>query len=219
MKKILSIIAILAITLSATAQEKREMKHDHEKKEGHHDQENRRGHIMQQLDLTDAQKSQMKATREEYKLKLDQLKQNPNISVKEYNEKKKAIEQEEKAKIKSLLTPEQQAKMAEFRSHAKDKKDGMDKGNKRMERMKKELSLTDDQAAKLKAHNEDTHAKLKAIKENQSLSKEEKMQQMKALKESSKEQRKNILTTAQIKKMEEMRKEHKVKDRKKTSKK
>lgn len=78
--------------------------------------------------------------------------------------------------------------------------------------MKTALSLSNDQAFKIKAQNEATYTKLKAIKENETLSKDEKKQQMKTVKEISKEERKNILSAAQIKKMEEIKVNRKQKD-------
>jgi len=213
MKKLLVIIAISAFTLSATAQEKRETKGkhgtEHRKGKGHH------GGNMKDLNLTNAQKSQIKADREAYKLKMSELDKNEGLTVKEYNERKTALQKEQREKMQSILTAEQKAKMSDGRK--KDDAQHEQMQAKRLEKMKTELKLTDDQASKLKAHNTATHEKMKAVKENESLSQEQRKMQIKALKESAKEQRKSILTAEQLKKLEE-RKEKKGKDLKHTKK-
>lgn len=208
MKKILSILAISAICFTAQAQEKREAgeKHgDHFKKGMRHDRKQHQRQMMKDLNLTDAQKSQMKAQREAYKTRMDQLKQNQNMSVKDYNEQKAKIQKEQREKMMSVLTPDQRARMAQKKAEAEQQRAVIRK--KKAEKMKSELSLSNEQAEKLKAHNEATHRQLKAIKENESLGREEKIQQMKAVKEKAKEQRKSILTAEQQKKWDEKRRD------------
>jgi len=215
MKKLLSILAITVASFSVTAQEKREAP---KTKEGmHHMQhagKHHDGHMMKDLNLTDAQRSQMKANREEYKNKIELLKKDQNIKLKDYNVKKEALQKEQRAKMQALLTPEQKSKMAEMK--AKKEQEREERYTRHFEKMKTELALTDDQAAKLKTQHESTMTSMKAIRENESLGMEEKKQQLKALKESSKEQRKNILTADQLKKMEEMHKNKEGKHSKKT---
>ena len=112
--------------------------------------------------------------------------------------------------MQALLTPEQKATMAEMKS--KQEQDKLARQNKHFEEMKTKLSLTEDQATRLKAQNESAHNSMKAIRENESLSKEERMKQIKAIKDASMEQRKSILTADQQKKLEEMKKERQEKD-------
>ena len=194
---------ILAVVgLSASAQERREMKG--QKHGMHHGQ---KGDMMKDLNLTDAQKAQMKADRENYKAKMEALKKDENITVKEMKARQKAIHDEQKAKMQALLTPEQKAKIASDRANMETKRKAMD--GQRAEVMKEKLGLSNEQAEKLKAQNQEAHSKIKAIQDNESLTMDQKKEQMKAVKEASKAQRKNILTAEQIKKMEEMKKDGK----------
>ena len=109
--------------------------------------------------------------------------------------------------MESILTAEQKAKIAADKATMGERRKNMD--GQRGEAMKEKLGLTNDQAAKLKAHNEATHSKIKAIQENQNLTMDQKKTQIKALKDASKAERKNILTAEQIQKMDEMKKEGK----------
>jgi Spy/CpxP family protein refolding chaperone len=200
MKKIIAFTMILAIAgFSASAQEKREMKGE---RHGMHQGE--KGDMMKDLNLTDAQKAQLKADRETYKAKMEALRKDENITVKEMKARQKAIQDEQHAKMQALLTPEQKAKIAADRANMDSKRKGMD--GQRAEMMKEKLGLSNEQAEKLKAQNQEVHSKIKAIQDNQSLSMEQKKAQINAVREASKAQRKSILTAEQLKMMEEMRK-------------
>lgn len=163
--------------------------------------------MVKDLNLTDAQKAQLKADREANKAKMEALNKQDNLTVKEMRERKAALMQEQKAQMQALLTPEQKAAMAADRANMAGKRKNMD--GQRAEAMKEKMGLSNEQAAKLKAHNEATHAQIKAIQNNQTLSMEQKQAQIKAVKETSKTQRKSILTTEQIQRMDEMKKQGK----------
>lgn len=128
------------------------------------------------LNLTDAQKEQMKAVR-----------------------------QEQRTKMQNILTAEQKAKIAERKE--KRQAEAKTRGANRFAETQKELGITNEQAAKLKAQNEAFRNKAKAIRENESLTKEQKKEQTKALHAERKESMKAILTAEQIQKMEAKRKD------------
>jgi Spy/CpxP family protein refolding chaperone len=205
MKKIIAFTLFLAIAgLSASAQERREMKGE---KHGMHKMQGQKRDMMKDINLTDAQKAQLKADRELYKSKMEALRKDENITVKEMKARQKAIHDEQKAKMEALLTPEQKAKIAADRTNMEASRRQMD--GKRAGMMKEKLGLSNEQAERLKAHNQEVHSKIKSIQDNQNLTAEQKQEQIKAVKEASKTQRKSILTDEQLKKMEEMKKDGK----------
>ena len=213
MKKLLTFsFALTALVFSATAQEKREMK-SHDGPRMHQD-----GRMMKDLNLTDAQKAQLKTSRENLKKQLDALDAQKNtITAAQYEERRKALMESQRTTMQSILTAEQKAKMEAARSRGNDRiqRAGDERGMKaeRMQKMKAELNLTDEQAAKMKAQHEAMKAQVDAIKADNSLSDAAKKEKLKALHKSSKEQMKSVLTADQQKKMKEMHKEGK-KDRK-----
>ena len=97
--------------------------------------------------------------------------------------------------------------MAGIKAQQKVKKE--EQFAKHIEKMKTNLNLSDDQVTKLKAQRSANHAKAEKIKNNESLSREQKKEQMMALKTEAKEQNKKIFTPEQIKKREEMKKSYK----------
>ena len=202
-KKIIPFTLILAVAgFSASAQERREMKGN---KQGMHKMHGQKGQMLKDLNLSDAQKNQLKTDRAAYKAKMDALKKDENITVKEMKARKKAMHDEQKAMMQALLTSEQKAKIEANKANMQSNRKNMDAQHGKD--MKEKLGLSNEQAEKLKAHNQATHSKIKAIQDNESLSMEQKKEQMKAVKETSKDQRKNILTAEQLKRMQEMKKE------------
>ena len=219
MKKILTLsLAFSALVFTANAQEQRQIKKDGERTEGREG----RGGMMKDLNLTEVQKTQMKANREAFKTQMDQLKAQ-NLPDAQFKTRMEALRADQRTKMEAMLTPEQKAKWAEQRKNIEGKKDNegkfegknADKQSKHFDKMKEKLGLTDDQATKMKAQHEALQIRKEAIKNDKSLSKSAKKEKMMALRNEAKEQRKSILTPDQLKKMEEFKKDHKEKGSKK----
>ena len=198
MKKLLiPLFAIFALTLSANAQQKREMK-------GHQHKKHQHGMMANQLSFSEEQKKQSKSINEDFRKKMQELNKNESITVKESRDRKAALLKEKKAKMEGMLNAEQRTKMTQLKADHKVKAE--ERYVKHLNRMKTNLSLTDEQVAKLKTQRTGMQAKMEKIKSNESLSRIEKHEQMMALKSDAKEQHKKIFTAEQMKKMEEMKK-------------
>ena len=196
MKKILVVMIALGFVYSANAQNISKMKtHQH-----HHSD----AMMLKELNLSSAQKEQMKAYHESYKNQLMELNKNENITVKESRDRKEILHKEQKEKMMNLLTADQKNTLVQLKKDREAKHEM--EATKRLDKMKTNLNLSDDQIAKINAARQATHAQLKAIKENDQLSRTQKKEQLIALKEQNKKSFKSILTTEQIGKLEEMKK-------------
>ena len=162
--------------------------------------------MAKQLNFTDAQKNQAKTINEDTRKKMQELNKNESITVKEQRDRKAAIAKERKTKIDGLLTAEQKTKQTQLKAEHKAKREAG--YAKRMDKMKTNLNLSDNQVSKLKAQHSIMKAKAEKIKTNESLSREQKKEQMMALKTEAKEQHNKIFTPEQLKKKEEMKKVH-----------
>lgn len=216
MKKVIVLSLALAVaTFSASAQQTRESK-------GHKDQQasQHKGRMMNDLNLTDEQKASMKADREAMKVKMDAIKNDPNLTAEQKKEKAKSMMQEERSKMQSILTAEQRAKMDAQRETMKKKRSEMDSkrgemnqrkemGKDRGMTMKDELNLSNAQASQLKALHEQTREKVQAVQNNASLTQEQKTAQIKTIKAATKTQSESILTKEQQEKMKSMKKDFK----------
>lgn len=196
MKKVfIPLVALLALTVSVNAQQMGKGRHHH--KEGH-------GMMAKQLNFSDAQKSQAKSINDDFRKKMQDLNKQENITVKEQRDRKAALQKERKTKMDGLLTAEQKTKMAQLKADQKAKHE--ERYAKHLDKMKTSLNLTDDQVAKLKSQRAATQAKAEKIKNNESLSREQKKEQMMALKAEAKAQHEKVFTAEQLKKKEELKK-------------
>ncbi len=197
MKKLLiPIIAIFALTATVNAQHKMG-------KKGHHNK-HQKGMMARQLNFSEAQKTQAKAINEDSRKKMQELKKNESITVKEMRDRRAAFQKERKTKMNGLLTAEQKTNMTQLKAERKVKNEAGYAN--RLDKMKTKLNLTDEQVIKLKTQRAATRAKAEQIKNNELLSREQKTEQMMALKADVKGQQNKIFTPEQLKKKEEMKK-------------
>ena len=197
MKKLVVLtLALSTILFTANAQHKREQKMGGKKQ--HHAQ------LAKQLNLCDEQKKQAQANKVALKQKMKELNKNESITVKEQRDRKDALRKEQKAKMQALLTPEQKTKMAELKATKMAKKE--EKFAKGLEKMKSKINLSDAQVMQLKSQRERIKANAKEIKDNESLSRTQRKEQLMALKAEAKTQKSNIFTADQIKQLDEMKK-------------
>ena len=206
MKKLMLPVLAMAFALGADAQEIPERNAGHPPMM-HHKQNGgpERHKAMKALNLTDAQKEQLKSEKEAFHKKMEAHKKNENITVKEWKAKRESLVKEHKANVEKVFTPEQKAKLENLKNEGQAKHEGMMK--ERAEKMKVHLGLTDEQSAKLEKSRKEMGDKLRAIRENKSLTEEQKREQMRELGKKQKEEMKSILTKEQLEKMREGRKQ------------
>ena len=195
-KLIVGTLALASFILSAHAQEPGKMNH----KNHHHD----KAMMLKELNLSEAQKEQIKADRQNIKNQLIELNKNEDITVREYKTRKAAILKTQKEQMEKVLTAAQKNQLAQ--NKAKRKATHELAAAKRIDKMKSRLDLSDEQVTKIKATREATMAKATAIKENNQLTPEEKKQQLMSLRQEQKNDITQVLTPEQITKMEEMKK-------------
>ena len=151
--------------------------------------------MMENMNLTEAQKQQMKSIQIDFKAKMEALDKNDNMNVKDYKSQKEALIQNRKAQMQAVLTADQKEQLHTLKHEQENghKGEGTVKG--------KDLGLTKEQRNEIRDQMQAMKSKMDAIKNNMSLTPEQKKEQMKALKASNKEAFKNILTPEQIEKM------------------
>ena len=162
---------------------------------------------MQQLSLTDDQKTEMKTINEDFKQQMTDLKKSEdNITVTAWKSKMATIRKDHHEKMQKVLTDEQKASLKKM---MQERRTDMKKhGAHRLERMKKDLNLTDDQVTALKKNHEDMMQQFKAIRDNKALSEDQKKVELKKFKEQQHESLKSILSEEQLQKLEQQKKQH-----------
>jgi Spy/CpxP family protein refolding chaperone len=194
MKKISACMLALAITFSSIAQTGQPNNH----KEAKTDKKEFKQDAIDKLNLTDAQKAQIKPINDEFRQKMQDLKKNDNITVKQQREQREALVKEHQEKIKAILTPEQQNQLAQTRQNLQ-KQEVFRKGFKagRASEMVKDLNLTPEQTKKVQDLNQSLRTKVQDIQNNNSLTQEQKKEQVKDLMKKHREDIQSLLTKEQ----------------------
>ncbi len=223
MKKIITgLFAIAAFAFSVSAQttdNNGDKKWNKDGQPGTHRDRGERMENLEKLNLSADQKQQMKTINEDFRTKMQLLNKNENITVKDLRAQRKTLLQERKNKIAAILTPGQRTQFEQFaqrgpgknRDNFGDRGDMMDRGRgegmhgDRLNQMKNDLGLTDDQVAKIKANGETFRQREQAIRDNQSLTPDKKREQSMNLRKEREKSLKSFLTADQIAKLQQMK--------------
>jgi Spy/CpxP family protein refolding chaperone len=195
MKKIIAgALAFLLVSGVAQAQDSTRGRHN-------------RKHPMEQLNLTADQKTKLEALRAAQKKEWSDLKNNQAATAEGNKKQRQELQQKYQAQIKAILTPEQQAQMAQSR---KEHRKGPEANGQR-KGLKETLNLTEAQQTKMSALNKDFKTKRESLRSNTSLTADQKKEQMKALVQQHRSEVKSILTPEQQQKLEAMPREQRIK--------
>lgn len=170
---------------------------------------------LNQINLTPAQKAQVQTIRQQEKQELKQLTQNDKMTLGEFKAKRKEIRHKYQAQFKSVLTPQQNAKLGKLRSvqHnnllANRYRERLNKRFDQRQKLAKELNLTEDQKERMASMRESFRTKVQAVRTDKNLTQEQKRAKVQDLTKQQKEQMKTVLTQDQIQKMESHLKQQK----------
>jgi len=164
-----------------------------------------------ELALDDVQHKAVKAINEEYADKQIQVRRDSALSKESRHNKVRTLHQEKNAALKKVLTEEQHKKLVASRAaHANKHKARMARHHSdRAQRMQKNLSLSDEQTAKIKAIDKEFANKFRLLRSDSTLAKEDSHAWARQLREEYQSKTKSILSEDQLKKWESQKAEHK----------
>jgi Spy/CpxP family protein refolding chaperone len=199
MKKILTgMLAVMLFAGAAQAQEN----HKHEGKGRH-------GQFAKELNLTEDQKAKLKSIHEAERNEMQGLK-NSSLSEEQLRAKRQEIQKKYREQSQAILTPAQKDQMEKMKDERKEKGEGkkqFSKGKKDKAQFQS-LNLTQDQKERMAKLREEYKGRYESVRDNKSLSDEQRKTQMKALKEEQKSKMKSILTKEQQEKLQSTRLKH-----------
>lgn len=209
MKKILAValsFSLLALTANAQVSRKSNEQNKVQKDSLH----KRNGNMLKDLNLSEAQKEQLKQSRESARQQMEAIKNDASLSQEQKKEKMQELRKIQQEKMHAILTPDQKEKMKADRMQWKNKEWKGHKGNKghNDHEMMKGLNLTEAQKTELKANREMIKEKREAIKNDSTLSQDQKKEKMQELHKSQQEKLNKILTPEQKSKMNAAKKDH-----------
>jgi Spy/CpxP family protein refolding chaperone len=201
MKKVFIGMALATLVATTACAQDQSLSNDRAPMHRHH------GDALAQLNLTDDQKNEMKAINDDFKQQMTDLKKSEDkITVTEWKSKMATIRKDHHEKVDKVLTDEQKASLKKMhKEHGNRFR--QDKHN-RMDRMKKELNLTDDQSAAIQKSFDESMQKMKGVHDDTSLTDDKKKALFKTLHYQQEQGLKSILTPDQWNKFQELKKNH-----------
>jgi Spy/CpxP family protein refolding chaperone len=171
--------------------------------------------MAKQLNLTADQKAQMKTIHENQRKDMEALKAQ-SLTADQLKTQRQELHKKYSSQMQAVLTPAQRDQVAKMRAERKQngakngqwKKDG--KGfAKRGAQLQKELDLTQAQQDQLSKMRAETKTQVQSIRNDQSLTQDQKKAKVHSLMKDQKEKFKSVLTKEQLAKLEAAKKEHK----------
>lgn len=149
----------------------------------------------QKLELTDEQEKELRKIYETKHAEMRDIRKRMHKQMRE-------TRQEMKAEFERVLDDEQEDTFKEMRRARHEKR-----AERRIERMKENLDLTDEQVGKIDEIFEETRSKIQAVRDDESLSENERRDKVRSLFFGAKDQVTDVLDEAQREKFEKMRRD------------
>jgi Spy/CpxP family protein refolding chaperone len=162
----------------------------------------RMDNLSKELNLTKEQQEKIGPIFENEMKEMRTVKEDSSLTPEQKREKVKAIHQTTRENINKILTPDQQKKFAEMKEDTRENRQGM--VEKRIEMMSENLNLTEQQKKDIKPIIENEMKEMRTVREDSSLTPEQRREKTKAIRQTTKEAINKILTPDQQKKYAEM---------------
>lgn len=150
------------------------------------------------LNLTEDQKAKIRPIMEDAKARIKALREDKSITPEIRKAKVQEIMTGVREQMKSILTPEQQQKLAQTRMHR----------GERFGMMGEKLGLTADQRAAIKPIVQKARAEAKAVRQDTTLTSDARTARVQEIRRSTIEQIRHLLTPEQIQKLDAVRAQH-----------
>lgn len=168
--------------------------------------------LTEELDLSTSQSREIKALNIDFITNHRKVRSDESLSKEQKKELISTSNKSKKAKMESILSKEQLEKMSEMRKDKKGKKKNKknaspaEKAQKMTAKLDAQVSLTPSQRESVKKVNLHSVMESNKIKQNTSLSDEDRKSEKKKIHKHKKEQLKSILTKEQLAKLKESKK-------------
>jgi Spy/CpxP family protein refolding chaperone len=163
--------------------------------------------LAKQLDLTDAQKTQIKGILDNARTQLQALRNNMNITKQQELDQRQQIEEQTKNSIRGVLTPDQQAKADSLLKQAQDRMAAQQAKmqGQMLARLTNQLGLSDSQKSLIQSYLNDQKSQLQALRSNTALTPQQKLEQMQTIRQQTQDKIKAALTADQQAKLDQLK--------------
>jgi periplasmic protein CpxP/Spy len=160
--------------------------------------------MAQQLNLNDQQKTQIQGIFQTQRQQAQAIRQDTSLTPEQKQEKLKALRASTHQQVEGVLTPEQQQQMKQLRAQHEGMGKGMGGAANGMGPLSR-LNLTPDQRAKIEPIMKSTREQAQAVRNDTSLTPEQKQAKMREIHQGAMAQVKSLLTPEQQQQMQNWR--------------
>lgn len=158
------------------------------------------GRMFQQLNLTADQRTKVDSILQSERSQMQSLRANTSLTSDQKYQQMRELRKNEHEQLLAVLTAEQQAKLKQFHSERKGRREGFKAG-----RGFQALNLTEQQRQQLQPVFQSTRQQMQALRSDTTLTPEQKREKMKAIRQNQMAQMKSILTPEQQQQLQQMR--------------
>ena len=164
-----------------------------------------------ELSLDDVQYQAVKAINEDFASKLLKVRGDASLSREAKHEQFRKLHHGRKEAIDKVLNDEQKAKWTAHQAEQSKKRQArmVKHRSDRIDKMKKDLALSDDQTSKIKAIDKEFGEKFRSLRADSTLAREDAKEKTKQLRQQYRAKTKAVLTEEQFKKWEMQKAERK----------
>jgi Spy/CpxP family protein refolding chaperone len=175
----------------------------------------RQGRAMmpQQLNLTADQQAKLKSIHDAQRKEMEAMK-TKSLTADQAKQQRQALHKKYQEQLQSVLTPAQKDQLKKIRVERKEqggRKGQWKKGRKELTKrgadFQKNLNLTQEQKDQLSKLRTDVRSQMQSIRNDQSLTQDQKKEKIHSLMKDQQEKYKNVLTKEQVEKLQSVRKE------------
>lgn len=175
-----------------------------------------------QLNLTADQQARLKSLREQQRTELQAIRSNTSLSAEQQKAQAGELRKKYRAQTEAIFTPDQKAQMEKMRSEWKAKgkearkgaKGDHRKGGFKKGKFGQDLGLSQEQKDRMASLRQESRKQFDAIRNDKSLSDEQKKAKLADLRKQQHESMKSILTPEQQQKLQSMKKDRGAKNTK-----
>jgi Spy/CpxP family protein refolding chaperone len=161
--------------------------------------------MAQQLNLNDQQKTQIQGIFQTQRQQAQAIRQDTSLTPEQKQEKLKALRASTHQQVEGVLTPEQQQQMKQLRAQHEGMGKGMGRGAANGMGPLSRLNLTPDQRAKIEPIMKSTREQAQAVRNDTSLTPEQKQAKMREIHQGAMTQVNSLLTPEQQQQMQNWR--------------
>ena len=163
--------------------------------------------LAQELNLTEDQRTRIRGFVDDARTQAQALRNDTTLTREQRQQRMREITQRTQDNIRSILTVEQQMKADELRKQAQERMAARQQqmADRAFNGLVQRLNLTESQQTTVKSYMEDQRTQLQALRNNTTLTREQRMEQARTIRQQTQDKIRSTLTTDQQQQLDQLR--------------